>query len=237
MVKVDAKAFLQGMMIPSLDASEREVKRLFWRDDMEDYTVMRWVEADGDPNTVLSYVNNEIPAFEGDYVLKVVNPVALACAVHTRFFGMLPRKINAFEIRWWRPTQLTHMEFFLVSNNGVGTRFFAGVRFNAAKRAWEYRSTGNVWHDIPNSAQTIAEESWNTLRLLADFQNYRYHRLLCNELDVDFASLNIPLQSEADVTWGEYGWGLSYVGLRARHEVAGIADYFDDARIYLNEAT
>jgi hypothetical protein len=225
----EPKFGMKSLYQASLDPSEREVRRLFWRDDMEDYTVMKWIATDV-PNAVLSYVNNEIPAFEGDYVLKTINPADTASQLRTRYFGMLPRKINAFEIRWWRPANLTHMEFFLVSNNGVDTRYYAGVRWNQATAAWEYRDSGGVWHNIPNSPQTIVEESWNFLRLSADFQNYRFHRLVCNELDLDLASLNIPLESAVD------GFsGLSYVGLRGRHTVANVADYFDDARIYLNE--
>jgi len=213
-----------------VEPSEREKKRLLWRDDMELYTVIRWVDAGASPTTVVSYVNDEIPPFEGDYVLKFIDTAQLFSNVRTHYFGPLPLKINSFEIRWWRGLNLLQMEFYLVTQPITGTRYYGALRWNVLTGCWQNRDTALVWNDIAGTTETINTETWNYMRMIVDFENLRYHRLISNALDVNLASLNIPLQ----VTGFAFD-GLSYAGLRAHHSAVNCAAYVDDARIYVRE--
>lgn len=231
MVQALKEALAQEWSNYGLDSSEREKKRLFWRDDMELYTVIRWLDADASPTTVVSYDNDEIPPFEGDYVLKFVDTSRLTTAVRTHYFGPFPRAINSFEIRWWRGLNLQQMEFFLVTQPITGIRYYGALRWNALTGCWQYRDSNYVWHDLAGTAETINTLTWNYMRMRIDFQNLRLHHLISNALDVNLVGLAVPLQVDPTFVYD----GLAYAGLRGRHNAMNSPCYVDDARIYVRE--
>lgn len=228
MVKADAKSLLPAIELMSLDPSERDRRRLFWRDDMENYATMKWL-----PGTteVLTYVNNEIRAFEGDYVLKILHATATRAQAWCGYMGMFPRLINAFEVRWWKNSSNDSVEFLLSIANGP-LRHFCHFRLVAARTAnsrWQYASApSGAWVDVPGGAEVIENNSWNYLSIFGDFLNNRYVRLQTTGLDIDLSPLNLALFSLADTE--HYG----NVTVVFNQTAINLPAYSDDARIYFN---
>lgn len=219
-------SFYDASKIKFLDPSEREIMRLFWRDDMENYATLKWLAAQAGTN--LSYVNKDIPAFEGDYVLKMVNPNSTVSTIRTVNFGKLPLQINALEIRWWRPADLTSVFFALINNDGAGTRFEAAVQYHESG-FWRYPTDSSLlnWANINGGKETITAESWNYLMLLFDYKNRQLRHIKTNSLSLKPLTHPIP-------TMADDGEGVSYIGVYAVLGHINDPFYLDDARIYLN---
>lgn len=218
-----------------LDPSERVKKRLFWRDDMEGYATCKWSGIYG--GSVASYVNNAtvgaqaVSAFEGDYYLQVINTsdnyaqAGLTCGLAT-----IPSGIHAAEIRWLK-SGLNHTiaELFLVRSDIALTEIVAGIRYYASANKWRYYASNGAWLEIPDSEEAIHNLSWNYVKIVVDFSNNVYRRLVTTKLDIDLSSLNLSLREE---TVGGNGYSTFRVGAQV---TANNPVFFDDARIYLDE--
>jgi hypothetical protein len=229
MVKADAKSLLSAIASMSLDASEREVRRLFWRDDMEDYNVCRWTPnwpAGGE----VGYVNTPISAFEGDHVLRANHPTEGVYDIMSPRFGCFKPQKTAFEMRWWYDVYTRtggHVAQFWLPPTGLG--YLAGIRWYNGR--WQYEHDYGNFQDIPGGSEALVPDSWNYLKVIVDWENRRFYRLISTFLDLDLTAVlpdpALPLFAAAP--------GQFYILLGFQKTVANRPSYIDDVRIYLNE--
>jgi hypothetical protein len=238
MVKADAKTFLAGGMIPSLDASEREVRRLFWRDDMENYNVCKWTPF-WPAGVAVGYVNTPISAFEGDYVLRANHPTEIYYEVMSPRFGCFKPQKTGLELRWWydATTVALNVGQFYLSPDGA-RQFRAVIRWSNG--VWWYWSSTGAYVNIPGGSEALVSDSWNYLKIIVDWENRRYDRLITNFLDLDLTkvlpdpTLRAPwgmgLNPEISIALGQF-----YVVLGFSKTAVNQPSYVDDVRLYLNE--
>jgi hypothetical protein len=206
---------------------------------MENYPVCRWTQRN--LGSIPAY-SDEIPAFEGDYVLKISNPTFLPKSARVTF-GSFKGKVG-FELRWYKPTDdfdfilgVVRQSPFIV---GGGIEQTAEVRYVHGPEAvagWYYLSSfvPVQYARIPNanvlSGGFSGYAAWHYLKVVLNFDKRIYSRLVTNYLDLPLEPLNLPILSNPLV--GTAGMCLFYV----RGDMANITDnlYIDDARIYLNE--
>ena len=233
----DVYAALRGYAV---DPSEREFRRLFWRDDMENYTTCKWRPTAG--TGTVQYVNaavapapyNNIPAFEGDYILEVYDAtIGLAGAQLRLALGRLSleQKVS-IEYRWLKQlnTPLCY-EVGVEQNFGLPTVpsvLNAYIQYNFTTQYWRLRNAaGNLQNIVRDLG--VSAGIWNYLKVVVDLQNRVYDRLITTELDVDLRAYAIGLQA-----WGAIS-GLYQPILYHQTTNPGDELYYDDFRVYLNE--
>lgn len=213
--------------------SERDKRRLFWRDDMENYKVSKWsLEETG---TLLRYINSSIPAFEGDYVLDCYNPDANLCAVKAEFGPFNRSQKHSVECRWYIPsgTQITTIGIiqYLGMLDPAGDVLTAFAQYVFSQQRWRVWIPGGAVASIERSLEPLDPETWNYLKVIVDWPNKTYDKLVTNSLDSD-----ISIHSLWQRTWavGTYQ-GVYRLVLWMSTDNPGDHVYFDDVRIYLNE--
>lgn len=224
-----------GLLDVCVDPSERVYNKLFWRDDMENYTVCKW-------NTfyvgsVPAYVNI-IEAYEGNYVLQITNPGGATAPVAQATFGMLSHKKHAIEIKWLMNRNTIErliIGFFNGSYQSTGEAigYGAEIYYSEINNRWEYYSRAtNERKPITGAEDYIGGDAtnpaWNYLKIVSDFENNILSRLVTNRLDLDLSA--IPLNRYDDNA--RRGVFRFYIGAYVQN--VGNPVYFDDARIYLN---
>jgi hypothetical protein len=225
----EPKFGVKSLYQASLDPSEREVRRLFWRDDMENYNVCKWTP--GWPGgQVVGYVNTPISAFEGDYVLRANHPTADAYEIKSPRFGCFKPQKTGLELRWWYDATTRRFDVgqFFLSPDGVRL-LRAVVSWNEGK--WTYRGPTGAYLDILGGSEALVADSWNYLKIIVDWENRRYHRLITNFLDLDLTTvLPDPTLSASTYPAGQFFvlWGVYKTAVNQ-------PSYVDDVRIYLNE--
>lgn len=227
MLQVLKEALSQEMRSYGLDPSEREVRRLLWRDDMENYVFNKWSTMIMG-TSIPAYVNNEIPAFEGDSVLSIRDPASTASSVGVGF-GLLPKVKNSVELRWYKNASLRTMVLYFHLYDGVYDRA-CDIRWSSYDNRWEYRGSDGGFDNYPalGGGEKIGNDTWNYLKLIGDFENNRYSRLITTGLDVDMSSIPLYTVPSAETPWTN----LSLIVNAVAPNTPG---YFDDVRIYLNE--
>lgn len=214
------EALSQEFSSYGLDPTERSVRRLFWRDNMEDYPVNKWLLLTGVPKYV-----TDIPAFEGDYVLSLNNPVGeyADCRVQ---FGMFPNLKNSVELAWYKDPNLRRVWLEIDIRNGSVIRR-VGVCWNKDVDRWEYGTSTGTYTAVPGGGEKIDSYTWNYLRLVGDWKNNVYSRLMTTGLDIDMSGIPMASNPSTDcfsrVVLGKLSWGVNQPA------------YFDDVRVYLNE--
>jgi len=233
-----SRALYQAFSSYGLDPSERDVRRLFWRDDMENYNTVKW-----DPlgNATVAYVNNAPPAgaFEGDYVLRIQNAVSPHIEAHVRFGCFKAQKIG-FEMRWFKDAISYNSGFVELIrcerdiNIAIrGVLFWTTTRGDGTPGWRYYDSMGNII-DIPGATEYILDDTWNYVKVIIDWEKGTFHRLVTNLLDLDLSSLS--LLSLSDV--GYWHGGAGHFRVVVIFDCLGAGpwvQYIDDARLYLNE--
>lgn len=223
-------AAIHGQLLGiAVDPSERTVRRLFWRDDMENYTTMKWFSLD--PNDSLTYVNNPLRgAFEGNYVLRLLDPIDRSVEANA-LFGRFPLDKCGFEIRWWLNGNITTITFIIRFFTGTERRVMAISYHNYTPAPWFYVDSGGVEHAIPGAGGAIRGDTWNYTKIVSDFENGRMDALITNETGVEGLDLSAyPLQVIPD------GTGRStQVSVYVYAGAPNLPIYLDDARVYLFE--
>lgn len=220
----------------NLDPSERLLKRLLWRDDMENYTTMKWLA--GYPADVeMAYINS-VAAFEGDYVLRVQSPTDTHCECVVRFGCIKKEQKTSFEMRWHkRPsTSLGGFVGQIRSPNNMVDGYKAMLRWSALRTdgsGWEYRGADGVVRPIPNSDEVIRDNTWNYLKIVVDWENNRFYRLITNLLDLDMSNLALQNTVFPVTNPGTFTVILAFTALPGT--ATPYPHYVDDCRIYLNE--
>jgi hypothetical protein len=206
--------------------SERTFKRLMWRDDMENSPVVKWQNYSG--AAVCTYDNADKGAFEGDYVLKItsVNTDCTARPLHG--FGRMPPGIHAVELRWLNDANVQDRIFQFWDSDFVGQARRMMVRW--ASNRWQYESSLNVFTDIPDGEEYIGNNSWNYLRIVADFRNLLYRRLVTSYLDINLTSLSLPM---IPCLATSAGW--TDIQLQGQTSAVDQARYYDDVRLYQDD--
>lgn len=211
-------------LLSSLDPSERQKNRLFWRDDMEDYQTCKWV---GNPGDICRYVN-DVKAFEGDHVLSLNNLTSVQRIGWVKF-GAIAKEVHAFEVRWWKEAALVNMWIQMVHSSHLVDEVLIGrIAFSAACW-WTNTGPGGLLEKIKGGEETIRDSSWNYLKFWINFKTGKFYRLKTCALDLDLQPLNLSLATSV-------GWGLGQFYLYVGGEANGVNKpiYFDDARLYLN---
>lgn len=223
-----------GSLRTCVDPSERETRTLFWRDDMENYTTMKWV-----PHwtgNILDYVNT-VRAFEGDYVLRFRMPTARHAGART-LFGRINKGKIAFEVRWLMDRRLIESLVVSIINGPItGDAYqYAGVSYDTIENRWLYRGAALALLPISGGEEYIGGNtagtlSWNYLKLIVDFENNFYEKLITNSLNIDLKTLDYTIPTDI----ADWTRGLTFFLLVGHVLANGDPVYFDDARIYVNE--
>ena len=221
-ISIEATASITEQIIESLNLvnillpSERAIRRLFWRDDMENYTTIKWTSYLGP--TVPTYVNNVIAAFEGDYVLRLV-AAGTGGSVYINFGALIPNK-HEYEVRWWHHAGI-NQNYIIMDNRAMR----GSISYYPVPNIWRYiPSFGGAEIDIAGSTEAIRNDTWNYLKVEVDWGAGAITRLVTNLLDL---TVNLPVYAfPIDA-------GISQVVLGA-NGTAPLTAYFDDFRIYLN---
>lgn len=228
---------LNVQSITGLDPSERTYRRLFWRDNMENYTVTKWT-AGFPTGTVVSYVNNlpiEGGAFEGNYVLSVQHPTNTHCECRIRF-GCFKLQKTAFEMKWYLRSGLEAGGYIsqLRCESNASDTLNGMIRWNRNRedgtQGWEYRGKEGVFLSIPHATEYIRDNTWNYVKITIDWENGIFYRLITNLLDIDLSELH--LRTITDV--------IGYSSIVLCFDITPgttlpYASYVDDTRLYLNE--
>lgn len=218
------------------DPSERTVRRLFWRDDMEGYTTMRW-SPQYPADVVMAYINS-VAAFEGDYVLRVQSPSEIYCECLVKFGCIKKEQKTSFEMRWHkRPnTQLGGLVDQIRVPTSMADGYKARLYWDALRTGgagWLYRDAGGVNRPIPDADEVIHDDTWNYLKIVVDWENNRYYRLVTNLLDLDISNLALQRTVLPVIAPGIF---IVVLGFGALFGTATpYPHYVDDCRIYLNE--
>jgi len=217
-----------------VDPSERTVGRLFWRDDMEKYNVVKWGRI-FPANTQVQYINT-VAAYEGDYVLSISNPTDHYCEASTKFGALKKEQKTAYEVRWFYRSGLMHITFAQVRCGQVAADgLWAWIRWIYSRSdghpGWIYYDPSGVIADLPGGIEYIDVDTWNYCRLVADWDNEIYDRLITNNLDIDLSSLSLPLRTVTE-TPGHFRIHVNPATLATVALPYPI--YVDDARLYLN---
>lgn len=216
-----------------LDPSEREKNRLFWRDDMENYKVVKWEIYPA--NTVAKYINT-VRAFEGNYVLSISNPTDNYCEVYRKFGSLKKEQKTAYEVRWFYRTCLQHITFAMVRCGQVVTEgLWAWIRWMTIRSdghpGWKYYDSNKGIEDVPGGIEYLDVSTWNYCKLIADWDNGIYDRLITNNLDIDLSSLSLPLRKITE-TQGQFRIHVNPSILAGTP--LPYPTYVDDARLYIN---
>lgn len=211
------------------EPSERNRKRLYWREDMENYTTPKWYPT---IDEVITYINTT-RAFEGDYVLSMQSPTITNISANA-YFGAIKPGIHAVELRWWKAPATAQVWGLRFYNSGPVTTdaYIAEALWQeSAGPGWTYTAENGSETRIPTNLglENIYDNLWNYLYLEADFQNNIYRRLKSNHLDVDLSSLNLPLYHATGWPRGRFG-----INLIATTNAPATPVYFDDVRLYLD---
>jgi hypothetical protein len=193
---------------------------------MENYAVNKWIATSGS----VAYVNNVIPAYEGDYVLRLVNATGSYARCHSVNFGPIPLAIHAFQIWWYKDANLEdYLDVYFENANQQGIDLLGGIRYDATGKWRYYNSVGNVV-DIPGATERIDDDTWNFLKIVVDFDKRIYYRLTTTYLDILLSPYNLPL--DVHLTGYSPGTAIALIhgSINNNRPI-----YFDDARIYLNE--
>jgi len=236
MVKVDEKSLLLATSM-CLDPSEREVRRLFWRDDMENYNICKWTPRE--PGVTVGYVNTAPihGAFEGDYVLRAINPAGTEFNLDT-FFGRLPNCKVSLEARWWKDSHIRWMRLAMDLYDSMRGYCTVGhLQWAANDERWKYSEAfaaknipGGGGTDFPEGREPIEDDTWNYAKATFDFLSNKYSRLESNGKVIDLTPFNLPLYTFASARKSS-----TTIVLYVRTDVANQPVYFDDVRVYINE--
>ena len=199
---------------------------------MENYTTNKWgLHITG--ATVPAYVNNVIPAFEGDYVLQI-NDAGDTYAAAGVLFGLFSNLKHRVELAWWKDANTAYMWPYFHFLNGTNERA-ADIRYDNLSNRWMYVPSSVSgfpaaadWVAIPDADENIEDNTWNHVKIEVDLQRGVYSRLVTNLLDIDLTAL--PLRSFTRVG------ALYYTNLTLIKITGGVgqAAYFDDVRVYIN---
>jgi hypothetical protein len=223
----EPKFGMKSLYQASLDPSEREVRRLFWRDDMENYNVCKWIPSYPVGGTV-AYVNTPISAFEGDYVLRANHPTATYYDIVSPTFGCFKPQKMSCEMRWWKDATTRHTGMAMFYRPTTGVQLRSGIRWEGR---WQYLNVAGNYEDIPGGSEAIIDDSWNYLKIMVDWENRRYSRLITNFLDLDLTTvLPDPTLPVLTGTLGQF-----YIVLFFWKTAVNQPSYVDDVRLYLNE--
>lgn len=231
-----------------VDPSERTVSKLFYRDDMENYSPVRWTP--GDATTTLTYVLTDpgavgLHAFEGDYMLQALDATLTRKSIIAPRFGPFkPQKIGV-ELRWIKRAQTRYIQLYAFNANGANP---TDVRWQGLQWRQSGRSDGKSgwlyplgpigawsWADVGKAVEYIESNTWNYLKLVFDLQNQRLDRLITNYLDLDLSGLKLAMRKQVAGHWSVTGEGYFRVYIYLSSEVVNYAEFIDDFRIYLNE--
>lgn len=223
------EALSQEFTSYGLDPSEREVKRLFWRDDMENYTRCRWIP--GYPVGTEVFYADAIPAFEGDYVLACQHPTDRFFSCASVYFSQIARNQKvSVELRWYSRLNIYNFFLGLFNTDRAGSSVYGSVSWNGDRPGWAYEDpNGNVVF-ITGGEEAIHVDAWNYLRMVLDYEKNSYARIQTNLIDVDLSGL--PLRTRPDVA------GQSRIAFAVDLRAAAVLPYpfyVDDVRLYLNE--
>lgn len=212
------------------DPSERDVSRLFWRDDMEEYDTCKWTKTGSD--TVVKYVNN-IPAYEGNGVLSISRASSGYMGAYL-LFGCVKGK-TAFELRWYSRKSISNIAVGLLRSGAVhGEGLRSAVNWGKRldkKQGWMYRDVNFAWKDVVGGVENVANDAWNYVKLIVDWERRRYHRLVTNLLDIDLSSLALNQYNEPTLGFLQPAVDF-YI---ASGTSLPYPCYIDDARLYLDE--
>lgn len=223
-----------GMLEVCVDPSERLLRTLFWRDDMEAYNQVKW--SSNYPTDVLPtlvYVNNEIPAFEGDYVLRTQHATARYFEIVNHFSSFKEQKI-AFEMRWYKRGGSQRIIIGQLRTDNTVSGFSGEIGWVSLRSddvtGWILvDSTGGVVN-LTDAEEVIRNDTWNYMKIIIDWQNHRFHRLITNALDLDLTSYGLyPTSNTAGMFRILLGFTMSAT------VTPPYPCYIDDTRLYLNE--
>lgn len=211
------------------DPSERSLRRLFWRDNCERYRVNKWTTYAG---STVSYNDEDIPAFEGDGVLKLVDDGSGVFAYCFINFGQFSEARHSVELWWYREIGIMEMWIDFALNDGAENRN-AYIRWNAATDRWEYTdeldADGNaIWKPVSGGAEYIDYDTWNRAKLTVDWSTNKIVALETTGLD---------LATSIDMLIRTTSAHNTRVRLNKNSQNPSQPIYFDDIRVYQNELT
>jgi hypothetical protein len=226
MVKVDAKSL---SMMMSLDPSERDVRRLFWRDDMENYNLCKWRGRHA--GSTVAYVNNApwLGAFEGDYVLRMARTDGDRAETEA-YFGKIPDELVSLEVRWWKDFNLQGFRLAIDlydQSRTPGVIRYANVQWFPNR--WQV-VTGAPEATRDVATEYICDDTWNILKMFVDFSKDTYALIESNGKIIDLRSQNIPIITSPSTIQDR-----TRLVLAPTLKIPGDPAYCDDVRFYIHE--
>lgn len=225
-----------GMLEACVDPSERVLRRLFWREDMENYSVVKWIPNDPS-DTVISYTNTAPVrgAFEGDYVLSVHHATNRHCETRVNF-GCFRLQKTGFEMRWFKRPGTKYGGYVgnVRCEDVAAAALKAMVRWTTERddgeEGWEYRDSNSNVIDVPGGKENILNNTWNYVKMIIDWENGTFDRLTTNLLDIDLSGIALETISTGI---GQFRILLGFDVLDS--VTLPYPSYVDDTRLYLNE--
>lgn len=146
-----------------------------------------WEGAPAHPSTII--ISSE-KAISGSFSCKVTTDVYENDGLN--IFVALPYPIlgkMGVEQCWRRDDNLKILYLGLGLNDGA-TDYFGYVRWNYATGVWEYQTTGGAWVALTPTA-TYRNTLFNHTKVVVDFVNKEYCRLIANERTYDLTDLAV----------------------------------------------
>lgn len=197
-------------------------KRLYFRDDMENYNINKWNATLG----VASYVNT-YGAWEGSYVLQIVNAGGTDWEFG-KVLGVLNTKAS-FEVNWDFAAGFSWMQMVVDQWTGV-KRYRAQLSFhNYTPRGYWYLNA--VPQEVPimdDRLNNLGFLGWSFWKLYLDLAQHKYIAIATSETNDEGVEIESAMSSVDDTTSPHVRWYF-----QARMSGINQAMIFDDARVYL----
>lgn len=209
--------------IQFLNPDERVNKRLFWRDDMENYTTNKWTPAVGD---TVAYQNAPQRVFEGDYCLAISDAGATSVFASLDF-GMMPKQKIEVEFKWFCDLSEINQLNLEIRNFDGALRQSAEIIYLTGLRQWRYVDANGNPRNIKGGNIRFGDHTWRYFKLGVDLLRNRYVDLVTTGHIFDLSTLPIRTIVNAAATSSQFR-------LYGTTVVAGDILYIDDFRIYVN---
>lgn len=158
-----------------LEDFEGSLSRCFYYFEVDDGTV----------------VISNAASHSGDFSCKLTTAVDVGAGVELGFNLAYPVLSNmGLEFSWnMADNLLSVLEFVLHLFDGT-TRYEARVRWVNSTNKWQYLDSSNNWVDLtPTVSYYTAPKLFNHVKLVADFINKKYVRLIANDQVYDLADI------------------------------------------------
>lgn len=166
---------------------------VIWMDDFES-GIEAWetyISGAGEVLWVPTYHRN------GGFCLKMSTaPITdYVCDIFTQIAYPILGKFG-FESSFTRDSQLSSFRIVVSFYNGTNL-ISASIRWTAATKTWAYLGADNVYYDLSPTIDFVSAVTvFNTVKLVCDFANNKYVRLIANNTTYDLANLGMYIQSD-----------------------------------------